>query len=267
MSTDTQGGQAFLIKVRDFLGSKFSREELEILCFDLGVDPENVQGNDHGKEYWAQQIVLHFSRRDAISELVAKCRELRPNAPWSEINAERELRIEEVTAGVMALQELIHIPEVLREVAVLDEDMNKARNQLRTLRNYKELHDQLHELQFNFYIPAFQGMSRFPSDMLFLQDLKRYGQSFSDVIDALVDVVNQNEATMRGERSWIERLEKHLKMLEEAQAKSDGQLLTKCLERVQEVIGIKPAEINGRLKDAMRNMSLSNFPAQAVGIA
>jgi hypothetical protein len=159
----------------------------------------------------------------------------------------------------MALQELMHLPEVLKEVAVLDEDMNRARDQLRTLRNYKELHDQLHELQFNFYIPAFQGMSRFPSDMLFLQDLKRYSQSFSDVIDALVDVVNQNEATLQGERSWIERLEKHHKMLEEAQSKSDGQLLAKCLERVQEVIGVKPAEINGRLKDAMRNMSLSNF--------
>lgn len=259
MGTDAQGGQAFLIKVREFLGSKFSREELEVLCFDLGVDPENVQGNDRGKEYWAQQIVLHFSRRDAITELVAKCRELRPNAPWSEINEERELIIEEVTAGVMALQELMQMPEVLREVAVLDEDMNRARDQLHTLRNYKELHDQLHELQFNFYIPAFQGMSRFPSDMLFLQDLKRYGQSFSDVIDALVDVINQNEATMRGERSWIERLEKHLQMLEEAQVKSDGQLFAKCLERVQEVIGVKPAEINGRLKDAMRNMSLSNF--------
>lgn len=73
-------------RLRAFLVAHFSRNELELLCLDLHVDPEDVPGIGAGKEYWAAQIVLYFQRRDALPELIRRCKELRPGVPWDELN-------------------------------------------------------------------------------------------------------------------------------------------------------------------------------------
>jgi tetratricopeptide (TPR) repeat protein len=74
-------------RLRAFLVAHFSRNELELLCLDLHVDPEDVPGIGASKEYWAAQIVLYFQRRDALPELIRCCKELRPGVPWDELDA------------------------------------------------------------------------------------------------------------------------------------------------------------------------------------
>jgi len=72
-----------LIAVRQKLVVHFSEEELRTLCFDIGVDYESLPAM--GKEGKARELVLHLERRGQIPELVALCRQLRPNAFWPEV--------------------------------------------------------------------------------------------------------------------------------------------------------------------------------------
>jgi len=62
------------------LANHFSEEDLKTLCFDLSVDYENMPAQ--GKAGKARELVLHLYRAGRISELVAQCRSLRPNADW-----------------------------------------------------------------------------------------------------------------------------------------------------------------------------------------
>ncbi len=71
-------------ELRQAISQSFSMEELEILCADLGIDPESIPGRDSGKDYWITQIVAHFQRRDQMPALLAALKESRPDVAWGE---------------------------------------------------------------------------------------------------------------------------------------------------------------------------------------
>ncbi len=55
--------QRFLINLRQILATRLSEEELRTLCFDLGVDYENLGGGS--KAAHARELVSYFERRNA----------------------------------------------------------------------------------------------------------------------------------------------------------------------------------------------------------
>ena len=65
--------------LRQNLVDHFNREELRTLCFDLGIEHENLPD---AKESLARELVAHCERTGKIRELVAQCRKLRPNVSW-----------------------------------------------------------------------------------------------------------------------------------------------------------------------------------------
>ena len=69
-------------ELRQAIGQSFSVEELEILCADLGIDPESIPGRGSGKDYWVTQIVAHFQRRDQMPALLAALKDRRPDVAW-----------------------------------------------------------------------------------------------------------------------------------------------------------------------------------------
>ena len=83
-SAASPSSTSLAVRLRAFLVAHFSRNELELLCLDLHVDPEDVPGMGAGKEYWAAQIVRYFERRGELPELIRRCGELRPDVPWDE---------------------------------------------------------------------------------------------------------------------------------------------------------------------------------------
>ncbi len=69
-----------LAVLRQNLTDYFSDGELHTLCFDLGVDYEELPGT--GKADKARELVDHFNRRNRIPELVAACEKERPSVLW-----------------------------------------------------------------------------------------------------------------------------------------------------------------------------------------
>ncbi len=72
--------QQILIKLRQILSTRLSEEELRSLCFDLGVDYENLGGE--GKAGRARNLIGYFDRRERLDDLIAGCRSSLPDLPW-----------------------------------------------------------------------------------------------------------------------------------------------------------------------------------------
>jgi hypothetical protein len=80
--SDDGAHRRHLTHLRKQLATTLNDDELETLCFDLGVDYENLKGDS--KEAKARELVLHCDRAGKLSELNGLCQAMRPNVVWNE---------------------------------------------------------------------------------------------------------------------------------------------------------------------------------------
>ncbi len=78
-----------LARLRSLLAARFSEGELRTLCFDLGIDYDDLPGG--GKAERARELVGYLERHGRIGELVQLGRRARPDVPW-EASGERDER-------------------------------------------------------------------------------------------------------------------------------------------------------------------------------
>jgi hypothetical protein len=90
--------QADSDRLSQLLDYCFSTEELQELCFDLGVDYESLGGAEKAQK--AKGLVVYFldPKRD-IATLAQACTQLRPKAPW---NKPDTIRYEPYHPGTLA---------------------------------------------------------------------------------------------------------------------------------------------------------------------
>lgn len=80
---DPTDRRKYLIKLRQRLSTYFSEGELKTLCFDLGIDYDDLP--DNGRENKARELIQYFERRSRIPELVEACQGQRPQVPWTSV--------------------------------------------------------------------------------------------------------------------------------------------------------------------------------------
>jgi hypothetical protein len=73
----------YLVRLRQILDTSFDEGDLRTVCFDLGVDYENLPGE--GKANKARELVIHLERCGRIPELVEIGVQRRPNVSWEHI--------------------------------------------------------------------------------------------------------------------------------------------------------------------------------------
>ena len=69
-------------RLRQELTEHFSDEELRTLCFDLGLDYEDLPAQ--GKAGKARELIAEVERSANIAKLIELCRRLRPNVSWED---------------------------------------------------------------------------------------------------------------------------------------------------------------------------------------
>ncbi len=70
------------IRLRELMVRYFNKTELETLCFDLGIDKDDLPNAT--KPELAQEIILYCERHGTLERLLEICREQRPHAEWPE---------------------------------------------------------------------------------------------------------------------------------------------------------------------------------------
>jgi hypothetical protein len=71
------------VLLRQTLETNFNREELELLCHDLGVNHENISGDSYAR--FVMEFVNHCVRNRQILLLINRCKELRPKVDWDNV--------------------------------------------------------------------------------------------------------------------------------------------------------------------------------------
>jgi hypothetical protein len=74
-----------LLRLRRTLNRCFDENELRDLCFDLGVDYQDLPGEGKGAK--VRELIAHLERRGRLPKLVEMGRELRPDVSWEDISA------------------------------------------------------------------------------------------------------------------------------------------------------------------------------------
>lgn len=77
MSTNNVSGE-----LANLLNEYFSRTEVITLCFDLGVDHEELAGPDSPKSHLVRQLLTHLMQRGRLEELISIAEKQRPQVPW-----------------------------------------------------------------------------------------------------------------------------------------------------------------------------------------
>ena len=72
-------------ELRQTISQSFSLEELDVLCADLGLDPESIPGRERGKDYWIEQVILHFQRRNQLPALIDALKHQRSEVAWDKL--------------------------------------------------------------------------------------------------------------------------------------------------------------------------------------
>jgi hypothetical protein len=71
------------VQLRRILVARFDMSELRALCFDVGIDHENLQGET--KADMARELVAYCVRHRQISKLVKNAKQLRRDIRWEDI--------------------------------------------------------------------------------------------------------------------------------------------------------------------------------------
>jgi len=77
-----------LIRLREMFTTYFDAGELRTLCFDLGVDYDDLPGEGKGNK--TRELIAYLERRDRLSELLNLAQQLRPNVSWDAVVEPRE---------------------------------------------------------------------------------------------------------------------------------------------------------------------------------
>lgn len=69
-------------KLRKLLAHHFSRNELDLLCFDMGFDTRDLDNHNAPFDNVVISLIQYCERRSLLNKLVEVCQERRPTAPW-----------------------------------------------------------------------------------------------------------------------------------------------------------------------------------------
>ena len=72
--------RTFIHETHRLILERFNREELTLVCFDLGINTDWVFGD---KTDWPFELLLYLYRNNRLNELTPILKEKRPNITWS----------------------------------------------------------------------------------------------------------------------------------------------------------------------------------------
>ncbi|MBI3242754.1 MAG: hypothetical protein HYZ49_10725 [Chloroflexi bacterium] len=157
-------------------------------------------------------------------------------------------------AGLQALGELAGRSSAVRDAIVaFRTEFQEASHQIDVLGDYKDLHDLLHQLEFECYDVLLGAAATFPDDED--DSLIKYHLKLEDIADQLQEV-NGRGFVARQDTVWIQRLAVLPADLDRALNTTDKKLLDNVLRRIKQTLDIQPSQINTRLNTTARALRL-----------
>ena len=183
-----------------------------------------------------------------------------PSSASNEVSSGKPwVATESVKKGLFALHELAAQKDIARIVGGAQTDLRNAFDQIAFLVDYKQLHDELHQLQFGCYNFLARSQDRFPDDEVFLENLIDYEAAFGRTVDVLKEISTRPNIKNANELTWILKLEQALQFLQDARDELDSALFARCVSMLRSILNTQPSRINTILVTAARNVRFENL--------
>ena len=160
--------------------------------------------------------------------------------------------------GLAALVDLMRQPEVRDTVVEYRVFFRDTRKQVDIIGNYKDLHDQLHELQIQCYNPLLREIPRFPDDPLALENLTDCKLTLESKISNVRDIISRADY-LTFESVGLQSLQQGYSVLEQALDRLDPGLLRRAAQKLERVMVLQPSRINAKLTAAAANLHLNEL--------
>src|SRR5574341_898083 len=157
--------------------------------------------------------------------------------------------------GLTALAALMRSPEVRDQVVAFRTDFQEASRQIDVLADYKDLHDLLHQLEFECYEVLAEAAAHFPGDEAETDNIVKYQVKLESLVDQMQDVARRGFVPQPDTR-WINQLVALPEELDRAVNTPDKKLMDGILRRLKQVLDLQPSQINTRLNSTARALRL-----------
>ncbi len=260
----------------------FNENELRDLCFDLGLDYENLPPG--GKKDKARELVTYFIRRNRVAYFVSVFREKRPHVTLDDIAVTEEDedptlnsitvtpaptalpqdKSNTVIAGnsLTALIRLLSKSEVRTAVVAFQTDFEAASEQIGILADYKLAHDLFQELE-NRYFLLQNDQKRLPADDTAWDNISLTEPEIQGKINDLLSVT-QRAAFAQDDNLWTQQLEKAQGQIRDGVEAYDFNLLKGGTRIIYRILNRQPSRINAQLVATATTLRLDNIE-QAIG--
>jgi hypothetical protein len=177
-----------------------------------------------------------------------------PRTPEPPVAGQRDTEV--LDQGLNALADLMRAPAVRAAVDAFHADFAAACEQIVVLTAYKDLHDQLHELEFGCYRNFVDDAELAIEDERARRSLRHHGLALEGIVDELGRVVATGAVSPR-EQLWINKIIRAEELLRQVREEFDPAKLNECISLIGRVLDRQPTSINDRLVEAARALRLT----------
>lgn len=205
------------------------------------------------KAYLPQHLIPQLFKNLNLTRITALELETTPTSETPVV--EPTLPSQSVNTGLNALVDLISNALIKSDVVAFRTDFQAACEQIEVLSTYKDLHDQLHHLEFQCYRMIVQEARHFPDDETALDNLSEYLLTLQQIRENIRDII-QRCPFLSSEIPWLNDLDRTQTELQNALDNIDKRQLQKAISLLNRVLAIQPSRINTSLNTAAKALRL-----------
>lgn len=159
----------------------------------------------------------------------------------------------QLSNALLNMADRMQVPAVRDRLDQFHSSLTLLNQQLQILQTYKDLHDQLHQLQFGCYRPIMVGARKFPRNQTFITSLGLYTVELKLLIASLLNIVARPNFPAQ-ERAWIHQLISAYEQLDLAFSTLKREPFELARDLIERVLNLQPTRINERLKSIARGL-------------
>ena len=158
--------------------------------------------------------------------------------------------------GLYALADLMVDEQVYEAVKAGGEKLQDVCQQIEIVSTYKDVHDQLHLLEFQVYRMIIQEARNFPKSETALDNLTDYELTLQQIISNLREIA-ERQLLKSQETKWIKKLEQAREELHAAIEKLNLRQLQRAIWLLNQILAIQPSIIDTSLKKTAEALPLA----------
>jgi hypothetical protein len=234
----------------------YSQKPLLVICLEpidlkygLGLLLQDRQMLDTSKG-----DVFDALERALRSILTAAFKPLTALDPEGRLDSRAGLGARSIGTGLSALTQLMFAPEVRAAVDRFQADFAAASERVGALGDYKDLHDQLHTLQFQCFNPLVQEAKHGSGEPNW-DNVDDYALTLQNVIGEVVRLASRG-AVPANQAVRHQQLLQAGELLRGAIDHNNPAQLDSAIALLKRVLDVWPSQINARLNEAARHLPL-----------